>query len=467
METTAMELKETADIRKPTKLFNKNFLLLWQGQFVSRMGNQVYMFAMVLWLTWTFDSQALNGLLGMLSGIPLVLLSAIGGTVADRVSRRKIIIYSDFLNGFAVLILAGMFFFIPDSWPDKNEVLLIGLFAVSIFGSTLMAFFGPAISAAIPDIVPEKNMAQANSLGQLSRQVAQFFGMGVGAWLLKVLGAPVLVLIDGITFIFSGISEIFIRIPQHIPEKKEKISEKYKQFKNELAEGLNFITKNKGLSRLVLFSIFSSFFATAITVLIPFYIKDTLQASKDWYAILLISYGIGTMFGYGYVSASHMNGKTRGKLMIFFMIMQGVGYCLLALFPDKLVALAVIFVGGMFNGFIVINITTLLQLTTPSNIRGRVFGVLTTISGSIAPLGMGLSGFVAEMLGGNIPLVYMGSGVMTIFAASLLSSSRPFRKFISYQTEYELKQSGFTYTIRDLKPEEIYLINKLKYKEFL
>lgn len=462
-----MELKETADIRKPTKLFNKNFLLLWQGQFVSRMGNQVYMFAMVLWLTWTFDSQALNGLLGMLSGIPLVLLSAIGGTVADRVSRRKIIIYSDFLNGFAVLILAGMFFFIPDSWPDKNEVLLIGLFAVSIFGSTLMAFFGPAISAAIPDIVPEKNMAQANSLGQLSRQVAQFFGMGVGAWLLKVLGAPVLVLIDGITFIFSGISEIFIRIPQHIPEKKEKISEKYKQFKNELAEGLNFITKNKGLSRLVLFSIFSSFFATAITVLIPFYIKDTLQASKDWYAILLISYGIGTMFGYGYVSASHMNGKTRGKLMIFFMIMQGVGYCLLALFPDKLVALAVIFVGGMFNGFIVINITTLLQLTTPSNIRGRVFGVLTTISGSIAPLGMGLSGFVAEMLGGNIPLVYMGSGVMTIFAASLLSSSRPFRKFISYQTEYELKQSGFTYTIRDLKPEEIYLINKLKYKEFL
>lgn len=462
-----MELKETADIQKPTKLFNKNFLLLWQGQFVSRMGNQVYMFAMVLWLTWTFDSQALNGLLGMLSGIPLVLLSAIGGTVADRVSRRKIIIYSDFLNGFAVLILAGMFFFIPDSWPDKNEVLLIGLFAVSIFGSTLMAFFGPAISAAIPDIVPEKNMAQANSLGQLSRQVAQFFGMGVGAWLLKVLGAPVLVLIDGITFIFSGISEIFIRIPQHIPEKKEKISEKYKQFKNELAEGLNFITKNKGLSRLVLFSIFSSFFATAITVLIPFYIKDTLQASKDWYAILLISYGIGTMFGYGYVSASHMNGKTRGKLMIFFMIMQGVGYCLLALFPDKLVALAVIFVGGMFNGFIVINITTLLQLTTPSNIRGRVFGVLTTISGSIAPLGMGLSGFVAEMLGGNIPLVYMGSGVMTIFAASLLSSSRPFRKFISYQTEYELKQSGFTYTIRDLKPEEIYLINKLKYKEFL
>ena len=465
--TVAPNMAEQTTLSTATKLFNKNFLLLWQGQFVSRLGNQVYSYAMIIWLATTFDSPALNGLLGMLAGIPVVLLSAIGGTVADRFSRKKIIVTVDFLNGIAVLTLAALFLFLPDSLPNKNYILLIGLFAVSIFTATNMAFFGPAISASIPDIVPKKAINQANSMGQLSRQTAQFFGMGAGARLLDVLGAPILVLIDGISFIFSAFSETFIDIPQNIPEKSKKISDQIKQFKKDIGEGLDFIRQNRGLSRLVFFSIFSSFFATSITVLMPFYIKDTMKLPQYWLAILLIAFGVGTMVGYGYVSISKMRGKTRGNLMVFFMVMQGSGYGLLALFPYPYIAMAIIFVGGIFNGFIVINITTILQLTTPSHIRGRVFGVLTTISGSIAPLGMAVSGFVAELLGGNIPLVYFGSGVMTVLITLIMSSNRPFRKFISYQTERELKQSGFTYTVRALEAEEIALINKLKYRELL
>ncbi|HID38346.1 MAG TPA: MFS transporter [Calditrichaeota bacterium] len=463
--TVMQNIGEQTTLSTATKLFNKNFLLLWQGQFVSRLGNQVYSYAMIIWLALTFDSPALNGLLGMLSGIPVVLLSAVGGTAADRFSRKKIIVMVDFLNGIAVLTLAGLFLFLPDTLPNKNDILLVGLFAVSIFTAINMSFFGPAISAAIPDIVPKNAINQANSMGQLSRQTAQFFGMGLGAKLFDVLGAPILVLIDGISFIFSAISETFIEIPQHIPEKSKKISDQIKQFKKDIGEGIDFIKQNRGLNRLVFFSIFSSFFATAITVLMPLYIKDILHVPQYWLAILLVTFGVGTMVGYAYVGISKMRGKTRGNLMVFFMIMQGVGYCLLALFPYPFAAMAIIFIGGIFNGFIVINITTILQLTTPSNIRGRVFGVLTTISGSIAPLGMGVSGLVAELIG--IPLVYMGSGVMTVLITFMLSGNRLFRKFISYQTEYELKQSGFTYSVRGLEPDEIALINKLKYKELL
>ncbi len=465
--TISANIEQHTTLSKEKKLFNKNFLLLWQGQFISRLGNQVYSYAMIIWLTMTFDSPSLNGLMFMLSGIPVVLLSAIGGTVADRFSRKKIIVTVDFLNGVAVLTLAGLFLFLPDTLPAKNDILLVGLFTVSIFTATNMAFFGPAISAAIPDIVPKKAINQANSMGQLSRQTAQFFGMGAGATLMEFLGAPLLVLIDGISFIFSAISETFIEIPQHIPERAKKISDQIKQFKKDIGEGITFIKQNRGLSRLVFFSIFASFFAAAITVLMPFYIKNTLQTPQYWLAILLVTFGLGTMVGYAYVSISKMRGKTRGNLMVFFMIMQGVGYCLLALFPFPFIAMAIIFVGGIFNGFVVINITTILQLTTPSKIRGRVFGVLTTISGSIAPLGSGVAGFVAGLAGGNIPIVYFGSGVMTILITLLLSRDRPFRKFISYQTEYELKQSGFTYSVRALEPDEIALINKLKYRELL
>ena len=459
---------EQTTLSKATKLFNKNYLLLWQGQFVSRLGNQVYSYAMIIWMTSVFNNPSLNGLMFMLSGIPVVLLSAIGGTVADRFPRKKIIITVDLLNGIAVLTLAALFFLLPQTLTNRKDILLIGLLVVSTFTATNMAFFGPAISAAIPDIVPKKAINQANSMGQLSRQTAQFFGMGMAATLVKILGTPLLILIDGFTFLFSAISESFIEIPQHIPEKAKTISGQFKQFRKDIGEGLDFIKQNRGLSRLVFFSIFTGFFAAAITVLLPFYIQNTLKQDLDrWLAVLLIVFGVGTMVGYAYVGISKMRGKTRGNLMIFFMVMQGAGYCLLALFPYPYVALSIIFIGGIFNGFIVINITTILQLTTPSHIRGRVFGVLTTISGSIAPIGSGIAGLVAGLVGGNIPIVYFGSGVMTVFITLMLAGSRPFRKFISYQTERELKQSGFTYTVRALEPDEIALINKLKYRELL
>src|SRR5436853_7117302 len=95
------------------KLMNRNFFLLWQGQFISQVGNQVYAVAMVFWITQTLNSASMLGLLLMLSTLPAVLLGPFAGTLADRKSRRSIIIVSDLICGMVVIALAVLAFVTP------------------------------------------------------------------------------------------------------------------------------------------------------------------------------------------------------------------------------------------------------------------------------------------------------------------------------------------------------------------
>jgi MFS family permease len=454
-------------LKEPTKLFNKNFLLLWQGQFVSRFGNVIYFFAMNVWLTWTFDSALIVGLLGMFAGIPAVIFGVIGGTIADNFSRRKIIIMTDFLNGIISLTLAAMFFILPLTYTGSNQILLIAVFIVSILGATLNAFFGPAMDASIPDIVPKSTLVQANSMGQLSRQLAQFSGQGAGAALIEVLGAPVFILFNGFSFLFSAFSEFFIKIPQVIPEKSKNVKNQLKKFKTDMVEGFNYINKNKGLKNLVFVSIFTNFFTAPIIVLLTFYVKDILLMPKSWYGLLMISFAIGALIGYTSVAIINPHGSTRCKLIITFLVIQSAGYAVLGLIRIPSHAIFIMFIGGILNGFVLNNITTILQLTVPSNIRGRVFGLLTTISASAMPLGMGLSGVIGKLLDNNIPIIYVCTGVITAVLSIAISLNRDFREFISYETEEQKIPTGFYYNIKPIDASELHLDDHLKYKELV
>jgi DHA3 family macrolide efflux protein-like MFS transporter len=127
---------------------NKNFVLLWQGQSVNRLGLQAFSVAMLFWIKHATDSATLMGIMLMLSTLPAVLLSPLGGALADRYSRRRIIVLSDLLSGLAVLTLAALYWIAPQS----THIILIWLFIVSLLTSILSAFFMPAISAAMPDL---------------------------------------------------------------------------------------------------------------------------------------------------------------------------------------------------------------------------------------------------------------------------------------------------------------------------
>ncbi len=414
------------DVKKPVRLFNRNFFLLWQGQLVSQIGSQAYAIAMMLWVKHETGSASLMGLLMMVSMIPFVILGPFAGPFADHFSRRKIIIFSDILSGIPVLTLAFLMFY----QPDNSELLIVCLFLVSVTLGVIRSFFNPAIQASIPDIVPREKVSAANSLNQSSYQISQFVGQGVGGYLFVILGAPLLFLIDGITYLFSAFSESFIKIPQKIPEKRGGWRDKFKQFKSDTMEGFRYVWGHAGIRAFFFAAAFINFFVIPIFVLLPFYVEDHLKATSDWYGYILAALGFGTLIGYAIAGGVKISGHIRSTAVISTLILLSFCLPLLSILREPVLALALMIIIGVLSGFFHINIYTLLQIAIPSEMRGRVFGLLLTISGGLAPISMGLSGIIADLVNQNIPLIYAVSGIITLFLSIITSFSKNFRSFL-------------------------------------
>lgn len=414
----------------PTRLLNRNFVLLWQGQLVSQIGNQAFMIAMAFWIKHTTGSASLMGLLMMVGQLPSVLLSPVAGVVADRFRRRRIIIVSDVLRGLAVILLAAFMFLTP----DRTDSIVVALFICVTFLSIVGSFFRPAISAAIPDLVPSERLSAANSMNQASMQLSTFLGQGAGGILFRILGAPLLFLIDGITYLASALSESFIDIPYRPPEDTNGAETRYRRYKRQIVEGFRYIWGRPGLRTLILAAAFLNFFMIPILVLMPFYVEDFLHATPDWYGFIIAGFGIGALLGYLWAGGIRISGQLRSVVMVFSLIMQSALLGSLGFTDSRLVALVILMVCGTLNGFLNINIATIVQLSTPSEIRGRVFSLLSMVTGGLSPLAMGLSGIIADLIDQNVPLLYILCGAITVALSIAISFSRSFRSFLAWES---------------------------------
>jgi MFS family permease len=423
--------KRTERVEQPTKLLNRNYFLLWLGQFVSSLGSQMIVVAMVFWIKRTTGSATLLGLMQMMSSLPAVILGPVGGTFADRYSRRRIIVLSDLLRGAALFSLAALMFLLPNA----TDLILVWLLVVAVFSSVVASFFGPAISASIPDLVPKDKVVSANSLGQLSLQLSLFFGQGLGGTLFRLLGAPVLILINSLTFWFAAASDSFVAIPQSISPRSLNWREQFLGFKEETGDGLRYVWHKAGLRELVFISAFLVFFTTPIIILLPFYVEDVLRVGADWYGYILAISGVGSLAGYLLAGLLKLRGRLRASWMVTFIIVESVGYGLLGLVGNPFIALIMAFLGGVTGGFVTVNITTILQLTTPNEVRGRVFGLLSTISGSLAPIAMGLAGVVADLVNQNVTLIYLACGAAMTGLSVAVLLNREVRSFLAYESE--------------------------------
>lgn len=421
-------------MEQPTKLLNRNFFLLWQGQLVSRLGTNIYGVAMALLIKHTTESATLMGLMWTMAGLPMIILGPIAGTVADRYSRRKILIYSDILNGLAV----GAFTIFLFRAPESSNMIIAALFFVTIFIGITNAFFNPAVSAAIPDIVPKSNLAGANSMGQVNLQLSTFIGQGIGAMLFTAFGAPIVCLINGISYLYAGISKSFIVIPQKFPEKKDDWRSNVAEFKQDLVEGFRYVWKNKGLRMLVYVAAVTNLFSTPIIPLLPFFVEDSLHVGDQWYGFLLATTGIGSLAGYIFAGVANFPPKVRGNIMMVFIILQAAGYGILGLMTTPLAALSLVFLGGFTSGYVSVNIAVTLQITTPSEIRGRVMALLATLVGSLMPIGMGLGGYIGDLFDKNIPLIFGSCGVIMAILTIIAAMNKNFRDYLAYDREIEV-----------------------------
>jgi MFS family permease len=430
----------------PARLFNRDFVLLWQGQLVSQLGSQAFMVAQVSWLMENTASATLVGLVMTCSTLPGVLLGPICGALADRHSRKAIIVTTDLARGAAAIALAATIAL----WPERSGVILAALFVVAVWSGVLGAAFNPAIIAAIPDLVPPARLQAANSLNQFSGQAATMLGQAIGGVAFRLLGAPLLFLADGLSYVLSGASEAFIRLPgPDEPEGSNELApppegsaalrsrarsaaaETARRYLADTSVAFRYLWGWRGMRAFVLTATAVNFVFMPVFVLLPFYVSDVLGRPADWYGFLLAALSFGSLAGL--VLAGSFTLRGTGRFRALASAFAGIMLLItaLGLVRRPLLALAVIFGIGLLASLINVLFLTSVQLSTPSHMRGRVVGVVLAMAGAATPLGLAAGGMLADLTGRRAPATFVTAGLIGLAVVAFAITRTSFREFLT------------------------------------
>lgn len=412
----------------PLRLLNRDFLLLCQGQLVSQVGDQAALVAMMYWTMQETGSASLVGLMGMAASLPQVLLGPLGGAVADRHSRRGIIVAADVVRGVAVLAVAVLFFV----RPEATVLLLSALFVLAALGGAADAVFTPAVTAAIPDLVPGSRLAAANSLHQLSVHGATLVGQALGGVLYRLLGAPLLILVDGLSYLASAASERWVRIPETHPDRPAGDHPVLSTYLDEARAGLRFVRERPGMRSFVLTATGLNLLFAPVFVLLPFHVAEGLQATPDWYGFLLAALSAGALLGMLGGSALKLRRRARGRVVIGTLVGAGLLLASLGLVRQPVGALVVCLGLGAAVGTVNLFAITLLQVGTPAAMRGRVMGLVMALAQAAVPLGMAAAGFVGDLTGMDTAATFGVCGAAAALLAIAAATRPAFRDFLAH-----------------------------------
>lgn len=417
---------------------NRDYGLLFWGRLVSQVGDGILYFALTWLVLDLTGSGAALGTLLFVSSVPGVLLAPFSGVLADMWDRKTIVVTMDIARGLISLVVAWIF--------KTGQLSLPILYVATTLSALCGVLFGPAISAAIPGMVKKEELVKANALNNLSRSATMIIGPVIGALLLGGAGYFGVFLLNGISFLLSAFSEMFIRFPKtEILESQEE--SRGSQFVRSLKEGFVYIWSNGGLRTLILFAVVLNFLgAPMFGVLFPYLGKEILKMEAQHFGLAQSAMPVGIILGtlsIGYLTKRF----TKDRLLVVGIIAQGIvgailGFLALPTFNQlldpftTLVALAVpIFLIGIFNILVNVPFQVMLQETVPDHYRGRVYGLLDSMVQMLVPISMALVGVLVDAISPFYLLLF--SGFVTTLLGVGMAMSREIKAMYLQEVQNE------------------------------
>jgi MFS family permease len=391
-------------ILRPLRL--RDFALLWAGATVSLAGDGVYVVALVWQVYELSDSPTALSLVGVAWTLPLGLFVLLGGIVSDRFQRRRIMILADVIRAIAAAAIAAL--------SLTGAIELWHLIALAVVFGTGEAFFGPAFTSIVPQIVPRHLLLQANSLDQFIRPFAFLLvGPAIGGWLVASVGTGWAFVLDACTFLVSAGAIFLIRQRRVV---RADPSERTPSLFRELREGFAFVRAHAWLwATLLAAAVFLLAYWGPIDVLVPYRVRNELGGSASDFGFVLACGGIGSILA---ALALGQRGLPRRHITFMYsawtigsLALVGFG---LATAVWQLQAISLL-EGAFFTAGLVVW-GTLVQSLVPEQLLGRVTSLDWFVSTSLVPVSFALTGPVSALLGAQTTLVVGGitAAVVTI-----------------------------------------------------
>ncbi|HAQ56428.1 MAG TPA: hypothetical protein DCR44_03365 [Acholeplasmatales bacterium] len=410
---------------------NRNFALLFWGIAVSNIAHVFFSFAIGFYiyeitipLFGASDAEIIKAVFIALSGILIVILSPIGGGLADRWNKAKIMYVTDFIRGLTILAVGAIVFLV-----ESNVFKLIALFVMEFVLAANAAIFMPAARSLLRFIVSDEELQPGASYLQMSDNFQAIIGLVFAAMLYAKIGVGWIFIINGIAYVFSAVSEMFIRY-----EHKQSVDETLdlKTVFSDIKVGFKYLISEKAIVAIMVMALMINFFVSPIFsngmqnwVYFRFaeestYLFSSFMDRTSWYGAFSISLSIASIL----MSLVLARQKTKAsyakplKRALTGFVISMSGLCaLLVFYYYGFVPINAVLIGGIILMFICglglvafnIPLSMVMQRKVRKDMLGKVSAVSGTLSQALIPVAAVIAGFVIARAGTAI--FFIGSAV--------------------------------------------------------
>ncbi len=372
---------------------------MWIGACTSSIGTWMQTLAQS-WLVYQLSGSAFYlGLDAFLGQIPIVLFSLFGGVFADRMDRRKLLMASQFVQMSCAFTLTLLVIFgLKSVWP---------ILCLSFIVGTVQSFGGPAYSALVPTLVDPEDLPNAIALNSIQFNLARVIGPVLGGIALAKLGAAWCFGLNGLSFIAVIITLFMVRI-RFVPSKSgEGVIEAMKH-------GVGFIVRRESMVPLMFLAFAMTLIAFPMIAFLPVFARDVLHGNPDTLSAMMACSGLGAVVG-ALVVAGLGRKKNLGLSALMMMVCLGALITSFALSRQVVLSCVFLFLSGASMMAVFTSITSLVQLITADDMRGRVMSVFNVAFRGGMPVGSLIIGKLVQSL--SAPPVIAVNGVLLVLLA--------------------------------------------------
>lgn len=383
------------------------------GQIISLFGNAILRFALPLYLLRETGSSALFGIVTACSFAPMVVLSMIGGVLADRVNKRNIMVGLDFCT--AVLIL--VFYLSLGKLPTVPLFIAVLMLLYGISGT-----YQPSVQASIPLLVSSEKLMAGNAVINQVNTLSGLLGPVIGGIMFGMWGIYPILVLSIICFTFSAVMEIFVHIPH---EKRIRKSGILTVVGNDLKESYQFVKTEKPIffSVVFLISIFNLILSSVMIVGTPILITQALKMSDTMYGFTQGALALGGLCGGILTAAIAEKLKLKNSYILLLVCAASVALMGISLmFPipailSYLVITLMSFTAMGASTLFVVQIYTMVQEQTPPQLVGKIMAALISIAMCGQPIGQAIYGVLFDIFESRTWIVLIVAAVAAFLIA--------------------------------------------------
>jgi MFS family permease len=359
-------------------------------------------------MTWELTRDPLYlGYLGLAQGAPLVIFQLLAGVLADRTSRRRLLLITTTLTSATLILAFGL---IVSGLARVPHLLVL-----AALSSTFRAFDEPSRMALVPQLIDRERLPNAIALGSIPWQAGRMIGPSVTGILIAAFGGRVGF---GLAALASCIAlALYSRLDV---QEEEKAPEG--RVLAQLVEGLSFVGHHFVFASLISLALFNAMFGLSYITLLPVYADTYFGMGSTGYGLLSAAHGAGSMLGTLIIATAAQRILRPGKVMLTAATCMGLALMMFSRSPGMGVAAPMLALTGFCSTFYLTHVTMIIQQKVPDHLRGRVLS-LYSLCWNLLPLGGLVAGALAAAVDARFA-VLVGGALVAANALVLFTSRR-------------------------------------------